>query len=684
MGDEDFTRGNRLRPLSQQETAALERLGCRCDDWSGVTAEEPFAIKCYRNVTFHGRVALGRAGAAVSNPAGIPCRCGIYDAVIADCSVGRNVYINRVTGGLRNLDILDATVIDSVYSIVCSSSSSFGNGVKVNVMSETGGRDVIITDHLSAPEAYLQAFHRHNASLSKRLSEAAGQYAASRRADRSPIGPGAEICNCGSLTDVAIIGESRVNGAAHLVNGTIRNASVGAGVTAGNFIFLDGSTVDSGANIHDCLVGQGATIASGFTAHDSLIFANCHLENGEAAAVFAGPFTTSMHKSTLLIGGLFSFFNAGSGTNQSNHLYKLGPMHQGITLRGCKTGSDSYILWPAAAGAFTTILGHHYSHPDTRDFPFSLLVNDRLGRSMLLPGHALSSVGLARDVEKWPTRDRRDDVDSKPLDPVNHHWLSPFTVSAILRGLGRLHELAASAEMQINGETETNGVVTTLKAVTNGIRNYRLAISVFTAGILRRKILAVTATNPEITTEGLLEALRAEPGSYGTGPWMDMAGMFAPRPLVDKAVSDFIASAGETSTGLARRLAAIHDNYLPLSWSWAWHNLGRLASVSAPDLTATEVNASNLTATEVTALLRQGAEAALKLEQMFTADAAKEFDPATAALGFGIDSAGDQAEINDDFSRARGFLAGQRFLAMLHRRVQTFTGSLAAITENAL
>lgn len=69
----------------------------------------------------------------------------------------------------------------------------------------------------------------------------------------------------------------------------------------------------------------------------------------------AGPFTVSMHKSSLLIAGMYSFLNAGSGSNQSNHMYKLGPIHQGIVERGSKTTSDSYILWPARVGAFQKI-----------------------------------------------------------------------------------------------------------------------------------------------------------------------------------------------------------------------------------------------------------------------------------------------------------------------------------------
>ena len=64
-----------------------------------------------------------------------------------------------------------------------------------------------------------------------------------------------------------------------------------------------------------------------------------------------------MHKSSLLIAGMFSFLNAGSGSNQSNHMYKLGPIHQGVVERGSKTTSDSYILWPAKVGAFSLIMG---------------------------------------------------------------------------------------------------------------------------------------------------------------------------------------------------------------------------------------------------------------------------------------------------------------------------------------
>ena len=149
-------------------------------------------------------------------------------------------------------------------------------------------------------------------------------------------------------------------------------------------------------------------LAKEYSAENSVFFANCGGFHGEACSIFAGPYTVTHHKSTLLIAGLFSFLNAGSGTNQSNHMYKLGPVHQGVVERGSKTGSDSYMLWPAKVGAFTVVMGRHYRNSDTSDLPFSYLIEHE-DESVLAPGVNLRSVGTVRDARKWPKRDRRKD-----------------------------------------------------------------------------------------------------------------------------------------------------------------------------------------------------------------------------------------------------------------------------------
>ena len=165
---------------------------------------------------------------------------------------------------------------------------------------------------------------------------------------------------------------------------------------------------------------------------DSLFFANTQVENGEACAVFAGPYTVSMHKSSLLIGCQTSFMNAGSGTNQSNHMYKLGPVHWGILERGVKTSSDSYLMLGAKIGAFSMLMGQHKTHPDSSQFPFSYLFGDEKGATVVVPGVMLRSCGLMRDEKKWPARDRRLKRRLPIHDRIVFDVLNPLTVEKML------------------------------------------------------------------------------------------------------------------------------------------------------------------------------------------------------------------------------------------------------------
>ncbi len=106
-------------------------------------------------------------------------------------------------------------------------------------------------------------------------------------------------------------------------------------------------------------------------------------------------------------------------------MYKLGPVHQGVVERGSKTGSDSYMLWPAKVGAFTVVMGRHYRNSDTSDLPFSYLIEHE-DESVLAPGVNLRSVGTVRDARKWPQRDRRKDPEEarphqlQAAEPLHH------------------------------------------------------------------------------------------------------------------------------------------------------------------------------------------------------------------------------------------------------------------------
>lgn len=434
------TQSNRLteplpyRRLTASEIAELEKNGCRASDWDEVRLTDSTDIGRIHNVTFQGRVSIG------------PLRSGeISDCRLEDVETRSDITIRNVPGGVKGCRIGSGAIIENTARVEFDPGATCGVGTMVEVLDESGSRPVVIYPGLSAQAATLMA--REPRWLSETLHAELGEFLESLEPAHS-IGERAEIRDCGPLRNVSVASEVKIEGASRLANGHIANnaapgrgfAEVGSGVDAENFIIEDGC-VESGAILRNCYVGQGAAVGKGFSAHDSLFFANCSMENGEACALLAGPYSVSMHKSTLLIGCQTSFMNAGSSTNQSNHMYKLGPVHWGILERGVKTSSNSYLMLGADIGAFSLLMGDHKTHPDSTQFPFSYLFGDERGATVVVPGAMLRSCGLMRDEKKWPTRDRRAKRRMRQNDRIVFEVLNPYTVDRMLEALETIRDL---------------------------------------------------------------------------------------------------------------------------------------------------------------------------------------------------------------------------------------------------
>ena len=367
------------RPLTRAEVDQLISFGCRAEDWGTVETSDPESLKYIRNVRFSGTVRFGKFEAQFTLPGGLHKHAGIRNATLHNVTIGDNSLVENVTDYIANYDIGHDTYIENVDLIFVDGNCSFGNGVEVSVLNETGGREVKIYDRMSAQIAYVLAMYRHRPGLIARMNEQIEAYAREHSSERGTIGDHVTVRNTCIINGVRIGDGTRISGASRLKNGSINSnmvapVTIGYGVIADDFIICSGSKVEDNTTLTRCFVGQSCTLGHAYSASDSLFFSNCQGENGEACAIFAGPFTVTHHKSTLLIAGKFSFMNAGSGSNQSNHMYKLGPIHQGILERGAKTASDSYILWPSRIGAFSLVMGRHVNHSDTTSLSKTLNV----------------------------------------------------------------------------------------------------------------------------------------------------------------------------------------------------------------------------------------------------------------------------------------------------------------------
>lgn len=612
--------GKKYRPLTEQELAALMANGCTAEEWSEVAVSEGFDPKYVRGVHFGGRIRLGANGTAIHLPGGVIRRSGIYRAVLYDCTVGDDVLIANVGRYIARYDLSDRVVVENVGEIICTGETTFGNGVEAAVVNESGGREVPIFEEQTAQLAYVMAMYRHRHRTIERLGEMIRREVDSKRADRGTIGAGSRIVNTLSTVDVRIGEEAVVEGALSLRNGTIISSAeapayVGAGVTASDFIVSGASRVDTGSMIKKCFVGEGVLIENGFSAENSLFFANSHCNHGEACSVFAGPYTVSHHRATLLIAGYFLFFNAGSGANQSNHMYKSGPVHQGIHLRGCKFASDAYVLLPAATGVFSIVKGRHYDHHDTRSMPFSYLIEEA-GESVLLPGVGLRSYGTARDVKKWPKRDRRH---GPGHDIIHYDLMNPYTAGWILQGVvecRKLLERYSTAEA-----VKWNHVKIKMPSLRKGLLLYTQALRAYLG-----TLFALSATRPESDA-----AIRE---------WVDWAGMIAPRCRVERLLDRVDSGEVPDLKSFLSELREIAAHYRDDEMKWARYALAVLL----------DKEESQLTDEDIAAVIEKGAKDRKALDDAIEQDAGRDF-AASMSVGYGIDDPSSRA---DDFTAVRG------------------------------
>lgn len=368
------------RSLTSKEITTLESNHCTAiDGWDKVQVAANFVSKHLKNVTFSGYNYLGVFSDKIKLPSTALDYSGIYNAHLHNCTIKDKCYIKNIGTSISNYIIEENCIIQDVSTLMVDRVSSFGNGTTVKPINEAGGREVIIYDALSAHTAYLMAFYRHNPTFTENIQKSILNHVKNLQSPTGYIGTNTVIINCASLKNIKVGPHALLEGVQNLNNGSINSSylapsHIGPGVDAADFIISSGSTISGNTYLRNCFVGQGCEMSHSYSAENSLFFANSQCMQGEACSIFGGPYTVTHHKSTLLIAGYYSFYNAGSGTNQSNHMYKLGPVHQGIIERGGKTGSDSYIMWPAQIGAFTMILGRHYNNPDTASLPFSYLI----------------------------------------------------------------------------------------------------------------------------------------------------------------------------------------------------------------------------------------------------------------------------------------------------------------------
>ncbi len=547
-----------MRQLSDEEIRILEDRNCWAEDWTNVHVSDDFKPNYMHRVMLYGEVSIGDFDKNIEVSRGFMKHSGINNATLRNVTIGDNCLIENIGGFINNYTIGDDCYISNVNAMETTDGATYGEGNLISVLNEVGDGNVILFSELNSQFAAFMAKHFCDKALKDAIRRLINEEIARKRHEQAYIGNNVKIVNTKEITNTIVYDDCEINGASRLSDCTIlsspvSNVYVGTGVICENSIISEGSSIINSVKIQDCFIGEACQISNGFTASSSVFFANSYMSNGEACAAFCGPFTASHHKSSLLIGGQFSFYNAGSATNFSNHAYKMGPIHHGVLERGTKTASGAYILMPAHIGTFSVCFGKLMYHPDTRYLPFSYLI--AYGDTMYLsPGRNITTVGLYRDIRKWPKRDVRPVGSQKSI--VNFDWLSPFSVGEIVEGKQILEKLRDACGENVATYTYHNYVINA-SSLNKGIKYYDIALRIYMGAVLKRVIKKWGKVDLPTTT-------------IGQGKWNDLSGLLLPESEEMRLLSDIKRGELETIQEVTDRFKEINRNYREYQWAWTY------------------------------------------------------------------------------------------------------------------
>ena len=549
---------NDYRPLTSEEIEVLRSNDCWAEDWTSINVSEDFKPNFMHRVMLYGEVNIGAFNKNVEVSQGFVKHSGINNATLRNVTIGDDCLIENVGNFINNYNIGDDCYISNISTMETTEGATYGEGNLVSVLNEVGEGNVILFSDLNSQLAAFMVKHFSDKELKEKIRQLIKTDIDNKMPERGQIGNNVKIVNTKEITNCVINDLCEVNGASRLSDCTLLgsvhgNVYIGTGVIIENSIIAEGSSVINSVKIQDCFVGEACQLSNGFTASASVFFANSYMSNGEACAAFCGPFTASHHKSSLLIGGMFSFYNAGSATNFSNHAYKMGPMHWGILERGSKTASGAYLLMPATLGSFSVCFGKLMHHPNTRNLPFAYLIADG-DKMFLIPGRNITTVGLYRDIKKWPKRDLRAQENRKSI--VNFDWLSPFSVGEILKGKKILENLR-----EVTGDNVSQYLyheyIIPATSLHKGIKYYDIALRIYMGAVLKRVLKRDPSITPP-TTE------------IGTSDWDDLSGLLLPVSEEDRIIADLKDGTIETIQELISRFEEIDANYREYQWAWTY------------------------------------------------------------------------------------------------------------------
>ena len=216
---------------------------------------------------------------------------------------------------------------------------------------------------------------------------------------------------------------------------------------------------------------------------------------------------------------------------------------------------------------------------------------------------------------------------------------------------------------RVSGETSETYSYQSAKiknsSLNKGIKLYETAIHKFLGNSLIKRLEEIKFQGDEEIRARLIPDTE-----IGTGEWVDVSGLIAPKSEIEKLMTDIETGVLENVGQIHERFVEMHRNYYTYEWKWAYEKI----------LSFYGLNPDTITAKDVTAIVKKWQEAVVGLDKMVYADAKKEFS-LSAMTGFGADGSREEQEL--DFEQVRGVFESNPFVmaVLQHIEVKTALGN---------
>lgn len=414
--------GERVRPLRKDEVQLLVFNGNTAEDWSQVKVAEGFQPVRVRDSEFRGQVTLGRFERMIRGPGGLEAASGVLNSTISNCVIGHDSLVHNVAL-LASYVVGGRASVFNCGRVICNGPTTFGNGVRIPIGAQCGGRWLRSFAEITLDVADLLTSGKTDKRFEERYTEFLAEYLQRARSVRGVIGPGAMIAHVPVIQNVYIGPGAELDAATRIENATLLSSfdeqvQVRDGACISDSLLQWGSRVCGPAVLERTVLLEHSQVERFGKVIDSVIGPNSAVGGAEVTGCLVGPFVGSHHQGLLIAarwpagrGNLG--YGAAVGCNHTSR----APDQEAVLGEGLFIGLGVKIQYPVdLSGSPYSVLACGVSLPPQKlSFPFSLvrpateaIPGKPFGANILIPGWVLSEnlYAVQRSVMKFRTRDQ--------------------------------------------------------------------------------------------------------------------------------------------------------------------------------------------------------------------------------------------------------------------------------------